>query len=189
LRNLCRFLEFVESPTKFKCKIRNRFVKSTLLPFRCFICSIRGGATKYSEWPPYNIKGQRRANVAYYISIYIYHIFIYLPFYSLYTRINMSAQKRGREVSSATRGAIAYARYQDRSPLRVIQARTGVSLSTISDICNHAHKQAKIHETKSFHGENTAPGSRSGRPPLLCQEQIDIMIKLVTSSYEWRRRS
>ena len=101
----------------------------------------------------------------------------------------MSAQKRGREVSPATRGAIAYARYQDRSPLRVIQARTGVSLSTISDISNHAHKQAKLHETKSFHGENTAPGSRSGRPPLLCQEQIDIMIKLATSSYEWRRRS
>ncbi len=96
----------------------------------------------------------------------------------------MSAQKRGREVSSATRETIAYARYQDRSPLRVIQARTGVSLSTISDISNHAHKQAKIHETKSFHGENTAPESRSERPPLLCQKQIDIMIKLVTSSYE-----
>ena len=100
----------------------------------------------------------------------------------------MSAQKRGREVSPATRGAIAYARYQDRSPLRVIQARTGVSLSTISDISNHAHKQAKIHETKSFHGENIASESRSERLSLLCQKQVDIMIKLVTSSYEWRRR-
>ncbi len=88
----------------------------------------------------------------------------------------MSAQKRGREVSPATREAIAYARYQNRSPLRVIQARTRVSLSTISDICNHAHKQAKIHETKSFHGENIASESRSERPPLLCQEQIDIII-------------
>ncbi len=101
----------------------------------------------------------------------------------------MSAQKRGREVSPATRGAIAYARYQNRSPLRVIQARTGVALSTVSDICDHAYKQAKIHETESFHGENIASGSRSGRPPLLCQEQIDIMIKLATSSYEWRRRA
>jgi len=101
----------------------------------------------------------------------------------------MSAQKRGREVSPATRAAIAYARYQDRSPLRVIQARTGVSLTSISNISNHACKQAKIHGTEPFRGENVAPGSRSGRPPLLCQEQIDIMIKLATSSYEWRRRS
>ncbi len=101
----------------------------------------------------------------------------------------MSAQKRGREVSPATRAAIAYARYQDRSPLRVIQARTGVSLTSISNISNDACKQAKIHGTEPFRGENVAPGSRSGRPPLLCQEQIDIMIKLATSSYEWRRRS
>jgi hypothetical protein len=62
----------------------------------------------------------------------------------------MSAQKRRREVSPATRGAIAYARYQNRSPLRVIQARTGVSLSTISDICNHAHKQAKMKRSLSM---------------------------------------
>ena len=96
----------------------------------------------------------------------------------------MSAQKRRREISSATREAIAYVRYQNRSPLRVIQARTRVPLSTISDICNHAHKKAKIHETKSFHNENTAPESRSERSSLLCQKQIDIMIKLVTSSYE-----
>ena len=96
----------------------------------------------------------------------------------------MSAQKRRREVSSATRGAIAYARYQNRSPLRVIQARTGVPLSTISDICNHAYKQAKIHETKFFHDENIASESHSERFSLLCQKQIDIMIKLVTFSYE-----
>ncbi len=101
----------------------------------------------------------------------------------------MSAQKRGRDVSPATRGAIAYARYKDRSPLRVIQARTGVPLSTISDICNHAYKQAKIHGTEPFHGENTASGSHSGRPPMLCQEEIDKMIKLAISSYEWRRKS
>ncbi len=100
----------------------------------------------------------------------------------------MSAQKRGREVSSATRAAIAYARYQDRSSLRVIQARIEVSLTSISNISNHACKQAKIHGTEPFRGENVAPGSRSERPSLLCQEQIDIMIKLVTSSYEWRRR-
>jgi len=109
--------------------------------------------------------GLRRANVVYYLSIL------------------MSAQKRGRDVSPATRGAIAYARYQNRSPLRVIQARTGVPLSTISDICNHAYKQAKIHETEPFRGENTASGSHSGRPSMLCQEEIDKMIKLVTSSY------
>ena len=101
----------------------------------------------------------------------------------------MSAQKRGREVSSATRGALAYARFKNRSPLRVIQARTGVPISTISDITNHAYKRAKIHETASFHGENTAPGSRSGRSSMLCQEEIDNMIKLATSSYEWRRKS
>ncbi len=82
----------------------------------------------------------------------------------------MSAQKRGREVSPATRAATAYARYQDRSPLRVIQARTGVSLTSISNISNHACKQAKTHGTEPFREENVAPGTRSGRPPLLCQE-------------------
>ncbi len=96
----------------------------------------------------------------------------------------MSAQKRGREISSATRAAIAYARYQDRSSLRVIQARTGVSLTSISNISNHACKQTKIHETESFREKNVASESRSERPSLLCQKQIDIMIKLVTSSYE-----
>ena len=96
----------------------------------------------------------------------------------------MSAQKRDREISSVTRAAIAYARYQDRSPLRVIQARTGVSLTSISNISNHAYKQAKTHGTKPFRGENVASESRSERPSLLCQKQIDIMIKLVTSSYE-----
>ncbi len=101
----------------------------------------------------------------------------------------MSAQKRGREVSPATRGALAYARFNNRSPLRVIQARTGVPSSTISDITNHAYKQAKIHETASFHGENIAPGSRSERSSMLCQEEIDNMIKLATFSYEWRRKN
>ena len=101
----------------------------------------------------------------------------------------MSAQKRGREISSATRAAIAYARYQNRSSLRVIQARTEVSLTSISNISNHAYKQAKTHETKSFREKNVASESRSERSSLLCQKQIDIMIKLVTSSYEWRRRS
>ena len=101
----------------------------------------------------------------------------------------MSAQKRGREVSPATRGALAYARFNNRSPLCVIQARTEVPSSTISDITNHAYKQIKIHETASFHGENIAPGSRFGRSSMLCQEKIDNMIKLATSSYEWRRKS
>ncbi len=96
----------------------------------------------------------------------------------------MSAQKRGREVSSVTRETIVYVRYQDRSSLRVIQACTRVSLSTISDISNHAYKQTKIQETKSFHDENTAFKSCSERSSLLCQKQIVIRIKLITSSYE-----
>ncbi len=96
----------------------------------------------------------------------------------------MSAQKRDREISSATRAAIAYARYQNRSSLRVIQARTEVSLTSISNISNHACKQAKTHETKSFREKNVASESRSERSSLLCQKQIDIMIKLFTSSYK-----
>ncbi len=100
----------------------------------------------------------------------------------------MSAQKRRRKISSATHEIIVYVRYQNWSSLRVIQARTKMSLSTISDICNHAYKQAKIHETKFFHDENIASESHSERFSLLCQKQIDIMIKLVTFSYEWRCR-
>jgi len=146
--------------------------------------SVQDDATKYLKWSSYNIKSQRRVNVAYYISIYIYHIFIYLSFYFLYTRINMSALKRDRKISSATHETIVYVRYQNQSSLHIIQARTRVSLSTISDICNHAHKQAKIHEMKSFHDENIASESRSERLSLLCQKQVDIMIKLITFSYE-----
>ncbi len=101
----------------------------------------------------------------------------------------MSAQKRDREISSATRTAIAYARYQNWSSLRVIQTHIEVSLTSISNISNHAYKQTKTHETKSFREKNVASESRSERSSLLCQKQIDIMIKLVTSSYEWRRRS
>lgn len=59
-----------------------------------------------------------------------------------------------------------------------------MSLSTISDICNHAYKQTKIHETEFFHDENTASESHSERLSMLCQEKIDKMIKLITSSYE-----
>jgi len=33
---------------------------------------LRGDAIKYSEWPPYNVRGQRRINVAYHIGLYIY---------------------------------------------------------------------------------------------------------------------
>ena len=33
---------------------------------------VRGDAIKYSEWPPYNVGGQRKINVAYYIGLYIY---------------------------------------------------------------------------------------------------------------------
>ncbi len=33
---------------------------------------LRGDAIKYSEWPPYNVGGQRKINVAYYIGLYIY---------------------------------------------------------------------------------------------------------------------
>jgi len=96
----------------------------------------------------------------------------------------MSAQKRDREISSATRAAIVYARYQNRSSLRVIQTRIEVSLTSISNISNHACKQTKIHETESFHEKNVASESRSERSSLLCQKQIDVMIKLVTFSYE-----
>ena len=84
----------------------------------------------------------------------------------------MSAQKRGRKISSTTRAAIAYAQYQDRSPLCVIQTYTKVFLSTISDISNHAYKQAKIHETEPFHDENTTSESRSERPSLLCKNKL-----------------
>ncbi len=79
----------------------------------------------------------------------------------------MSAQKRDREISSVTQAACIE-----------------VSLTSISNISNHAYKQAKTHETKSFREENVASESRSERSSLLCQKQIDIMIKLVTSSYE-----
>ncbi len=101
----------------------------------------------------------------------------------------MSAQKRDRKISSITWAAIAYARYQNRSSLRVIQTCIEVSLTSISNISNHAYKQVKTHETKSFREKNVTSESRSERSSLLCQKQIDIMIKLVTSSYEWRRRS
>ena len=96
----------------------------------------------------------------------------------------MSAQKRDREISSVTQAAIAYAQYQNRSSLRVIQTCIEVSLTSISNISNHAYKQAKTHETKFFREKNVASESRSERSSLLCQKQIDIMIKLVTSSYE-----
>ena len=82
----------------------------------------------------------------------------------------MSAQKRGREISSATRAAIVYARYQNRSSLRVIQARIEVSLTSISNISNHACKQTKIHETESFREKNVASESRSERSSLLLLE-------------------
>ncbi len=101
----------------------------------------------------------------------------------------MSAQKRDRKISSVTQAAIAYARYQNQSSLRIIQTCIEVSLTSISNISNHAYKQTKTHETKSFREKNVASESRSKRSSLLCQKQIDIMIKLVTSSYEWRRRS
>ena len=57
---------------------------------------LRGGAIKCPEWPSYNIKGQRRANVAYYISIYIYHIFtILFPLYS-YQYVSSKTPSRGQ---------------------------------------------------------------------------------------------
>ena len=101
----------------------------------------------------------------------------------------MSAQKRGRQVSPATRGAVAYARNLERSPLKTIQARTQVPRSTISDNARHSAKQAKIHGGSSVHAQNSAAGTRSGRPPLLSQEQIDTMLRKSTSSYEWRRKT
>ncbi len=43
--------------------------ETVLLP----LCGwLRGDAIKYSEWPPYNVGGQRKINVAYYIGLYIY---------------------------------------------------------------------------------------------------------------------
>jgi len=100
----------------------------------------------------------------------------------------MSAQKRGREISPATRGAIAYARNIERSPLKVIQARTGVAITTIWDNAKHSAKQAKIYGDSSVHTQNSAPGTRSGRPPLLSQEEIDRMTRLAILSYSYRRK-
>ncbi len=101
----------------------------------------------------------------------------------------MSAQKCNRKISSVTRAAIAYAQYQNQSSLCIIQTCIEVSLTSISNISNHAYKQIKTHETKSFHEKNIASESHSERSSLLCQKQIDIMIKLITSSYEWWCRS
>jgi len=63
----------------------------------------------------------------------------------------MSAQKRGREISPATRGVITYARNIERSPLKVIQARTEVAITTIWDNAKHSAKQAKIYGDSSVH--------------------------------------
>jgi len=52
----------------------------------------------------------------------------------------MSTQKRGREISPATRGVITYTRNVERAPLKVIQARTEVPTSTI---LNNARYLAK----------------------------------------------
>ena len=103
----------------------------------------------------------------------------------------MSAQRRGRgpEISPSTRGAIAYARNIQRTPLKVIQFNLNVNKFTISRIAHHALKQSDLSGSSSFHTENTAPESRSGRPPLLHQDEIDSMIALTTSTYEWRRAS
>ena len=87
-------------------------------------------------------------------------------------------------MSLSTRGAITYARNLQRLPLKEIQARTGVPVSTISDIACHAEKQAQIHHDNCIHLNNTAPGSRSGRPPLLHQDQIDSMLALASSTYK-----
>ena len=104
-------------------------------------------------------------------------------------QLSMSAQKRGRQVSPATRGAVACARNLERSPLKTIQARTQVPQSTISDNARHSAKQAKIHGGSSAHAQDSAARTRSGRPPLLSQEQIDTMLRKSTSSYEWRRKT
>ena len=98
----------------------------------------------------------------------------------------MSAQRRGRgpEISPSTRGAIAYARNVRRSPLKAIQFRLNVNQSTISQIARHANKQSQLSGSSSIRTENIAPGSRSDRPPLLHQDEIDKMIALATSTYE-----
>jgi len=64
----------------------------------------------------------------------------------------MSAQKRGREISPATRGVIAYARNVERSPLKVIQARTEVPITLIWNNALYSAKQAKIYSDSSIHG-------------------------------------
>ena len=86
-------------------------------------------------------------------------------------------------MSPSTRGAITYARTLQRLPLKEIQARTGVLVSTISDIARHAEKKAQIHHDDYIHLNNTASGSRSGRPPLLHQDQNDSMLALASSKY------
>ena len=87
-------------------------------------------------------------------------------------------------MSLTTRGAITYARNFQRLPLKEIEALTGVPVLTISDITRHAEKQAQIYHDDCIHLKNTAPGSRSGRPPLLHQDQIDSMLALASSTYE-----
>jgi len=79
----------------------------------------------------------------------------------------MSALKRGREISPATREVIAYARNIDRSPLKVIQARIEIPRLTISENARYSAKQAKIYGDSSVYTQNSAPGTRLGRPPLL----------------------
>ena len=103
----------------------------------------------------------------------------------------MPIQRRGRgpEISPSTRGAIAYARNIQRTPLKAIQFNINVNQSTISQIARHANKQSQLSHSSSIHTENTAPELRSGRPPLLHQDEIDSMITLATSTYEWRRTS
>ena len=94
----------------------------------------------------------------------------------------------GRPTSPGTRAIVAYERNHCRSPLKEIQERTGLKRSMISDIAIHSAKQAKLHGSESFHSENSLPGMRSGAPPLLHDDQINALVTLATSSYDWRRR-
>jgi len=62
----------IARPTTEKWAILSRKTLSkSLFPFLP-VAHIRGDAIKYSEWPPYNVRGQRRINVAYHIGLYVY---------------------------------------------------------------------------------------------------------------------
>ena len=98
----------------------------------------------------------------------------------------MSAQKWRCQISSSMHEVLFYACNIQWSPLKEIQAQTGIAVSIISDMTHHAAKKSKHTETSPVKGSNTAANEHSDWSELLDQTQIEKMIALVTSSYSWR---